>query len=641
MKYIIFFLLALPIITLSQYSTKNKKAIKHFEAAKSYYNQYDEINAIYELKYAIKADSNFAEPYNFLASIYEQKKDFEKVIHYYSKSVNVQPHHSYKTYYFLGEAQLRLGKYQDAKQSFESCINFDNVSARYKALSEALLKRAEFGIKAVNNPVNFNPVNMGENINTQYNDYWPSLTIDNNILVTTVLLPKDARFPVSYKNSQEDFFIAFRKNNQWTKTRNMGPPINTEDNEGAQSISPDGRFLFYSVCNKEGDYGSCDIYFTKKNGHKWEKPRNIGAPVSSPVWESNPTFSSDGKTLIFSADHRRGGYGKKDLWQSTRLDDGTWTIPVNLGNLINSDGNDIAPFIHPDNKTLYFASDGHQGLGGMDLFVSRKNKDGIWQKPVNLGYPINTYKDEFGLIVNAKGDLAMYSAEREDSKGQDIYSFILEENMRPSPVSYVKGVVYNAVTKEKIGAKFQLVDLETSKIMVVSASDSITGEYIVCLPPGKNYMFNTSKKGFLFFSENFSLKDSSGISKPFVLNIPLQPLTKGVKVVLKNIFFETDSYKLKPESQAELQKLIDFLNYNMRIKVEIGGHTDNVGTKSYNQSLSENRAKTVFDYLVNHGIEQSRLSYRGYNFSKPIDNNDTEAGRANNRRTEFRIVEVE
>ncbi len=642
-NFILICILVFPLLIFSQeeYSTKNKRAIKHFEAALVYYEKYEDLNTITQLKMALDIDSNFVEAYNLFATLYENKKDFLNTIKYYSKSIKANPDFSYKTYYLLGKAQLRMGIYEDAKDNFESCINFEGVSPRFEAYSTALLERAEFGINAVNKPIEFNPVNMGENVNTEYDDYWPSLTIDEKVLTTTVRLPKDDRFPISQRNSQEDFLVTYKIDSSWTKAVNIGPPINTEDNEGSQAFSVDGRLLFYAVCNRKEDYGSCDIYFSEKKGNVWSNPKNIGQPVNSIVWESNPTFSSDGRTLIFTVDHRRGGSGKKDLWKSVLQYGGTWSEPENLGDLINSDGNDIAPFIHPDNKTLYFASDGHLGMGGMDLFVSRKDTHGVWQKPVNLGYPINTFQDEFGLIVNAHGNLAMFSSDREDSRGQDIYSFKLPVEFRPNPVTYVKGIVYDVITNKKLGAKFELIDLETSEIVVRSFSNEVSGEYIVCLPIDRNYAFNVSKENYLFHSENFSLKNIDDPTKPYKLDIPLQPLAKGVKVVLKNIFFETDSYKLKPESYIELRKLIEFMNFNLNLKVEIGGHTDNVGTKQYNQTLSNNRARTVYDYLIKNNISSSRLSYKAYYFSQPIYSNDTEEGRAMNRRTEFKIVEVE
>jgi outer membrane protein OmpA-like peptidoglycan-associated protein len=296
--------------------------------------------------------------------------------------------------------------------------------------------------------------------------------------------------------------------------------------------------------------------------------------------------------------------------------------------------------MHSDNQTLYFTSNGWTGMGGIDIYYSKKNDDGKFSKPVNLGYPINTFNDEGFLIVNAKGNMAYYSSDRQGGfGGLDIYSFELSEKVRPVAVTYLKGVVYDKNTGKKLKAKFELTDLATEKVVFESYSDQITGEFMVSLPTEKNYALNVSKDGYLFYSENFTLTGVYDKTKPYEKDIPLQPLAVGEVVVLKNIFFDFDKTDLKPESEVELQKLIEMLRKNVKMKIEISGHTDNKGTADYNQKLSENRSKAVYIYLIEKGIDKTRLSYKGYGLSKPIDTNDTEEGRANNRRTEFKVIE--
>jgi outer membrane protein OmpA-like peptidoglycan-associated protein len=260
-------------------------------------------------------------------------------------------------------------------------------------------------------------------------------------------------------------------------------------------------------------------------------------------------------------------------------------------------------------------------------------------QPVNIGYPINTYADEITLVVNAKGNLAYISSDKLGGKGrQDIYKFPLYKEARPLLTTYFKGIVYDDDTKAKLEARFELIDLGTSKTVAQSQSDKITGDFLLVLPTEKNYALNVSKDGYLFFSENFSLRGSNSQTKPFVKNIPLKPIKVGETVVLKNIFFDTDKYILKDESLAELQKLLGLLNENPKLKIEISGHTDNVGSAEHNLELSRNRASAVYDYLLQHDIAKTRLSYAGYGFNQPIDINTTEQGRANNRRTEFKVM---
>jgi outer membrane protein OmpA-like peptidoglycan-associated protein len=320
-------------------------------------------------------------------------------------------------------------------------------------------------------------------------------------------------------------------------------------------------------------------------------------------------------------------------------DDGSWSLPVNLGDTINTSGNEMAPFIHPDGRTLYFSSTGLPGMGGADLFVSRLSANNRWLKPENLGYPVNTKLDEINLIINAKGNEAYISAERKNGFGNtDIYRFELPSQSRPSSVSYVHGKVYDKNTLNPLSASFELIDMQSNAVVVSSSSDAVTGEFMMSLPVDKDYALNVSCKGYLFYSMNFNLSNEHDVTNPVKLDVPMQPVAIGEKVVLRNIFFDTDKYELLPDSKAELGKLISFLSKNTSIHIEIGGHTDNEGSDTHNMTLSQNRAKAVYDYLAANGISAERMAYKGYGESMPIDSNETSAGRANNRRTEFKVI---
>ncbi len=634
------FLLTIALnVTAQRYSTESKKAIKAFEESLDLYNSRMNIEAEELLAKAIKIDENFVEAYLLLAEIYDENRKYEKEIEQLEKVALISPTYSYRIFYILAQTELKTGDYKSAKKHIEKCLSFASLRDDAREKSKNILLRTEFGIEAMLNPVDFDPINMGENINTEFDDYAPSLTADEEILYTTVTLPVDKEKPFSFNNAQEDFFVSYKKNNKWSKVVNVGPPINTNDNEGQQSIAVDGKSIYYAVCNREEDYGSCDIYCSYKKGKTWTDPRNIGLPINSSAWESQPSISSDGRTLYFSS-NRKGGKGKKDIWYSVKDDQGKWSKVYNLSDKINTPGNEASPFIHPDNRTLYFVSSGLIGMGGFDIFVTRRDDNGEWCEPVNLGYPINTYEDEDNLIVNASGELAMFASGRGGVTGMDIYSFKLPNPLKPIPVTYVKGFVYDENTKKRLGAKLELIDIETSETTMETESDEVTGEYLQCLPSEKDYAFNSSKEGYMFYSENFSLKGMKDSLKPYEMNISMKKLKVDDPIVLKNIFFETDSYDLKGQSDAELSVLIKFLNTNPTVKIEIGGHTDNVGSKMHNDALSLNRAKSVYNYLVSKSIDKSRITFKGYGFSKPIDTNDTEQGRAKNRRTEFKITAI-
>jgi outer membrane protein OmpA-like peptidoglycan-associated protein len=626
-------------LTLSsgQYTTGSKRAIARFESARMNYQVYNFTAAEADLLAALEADPGFIEAYLLLGQVYTDTHQLEKSIDAYEKVLAIDPGSHPRVMFFLGENQMSVGRYKDAKNNFEKFLSTGYMSEELRQRTGKYLKNCEFAIQAMMNPVLFVPVNLGPDINSEYDEYWPSLSADEYILVFTVLLPARTEDPRFANYMQEDFYYSIRENGQWTKAKNAGYPLNTMNNEGAQSLTGDGKVMYFTACMREDGQGLCDIYVSEDIGNAWSEPVNIGPVINTKYSEKQPSVSSDGRTLYFISD-RPGGYGKYDIWCSHKSDDGYWQDPFNLGEKINSPEIDQSPFIHPDNKTLYFSSDGWPGMGGYDLFVSRFQETGLWSEPVNLGYPINTQYHEEGLIVNAAGDKAYYSSTRLEGKGRDIFEFELYEKVRPVPVSYMKGTVYDAVSMQKLEAVFELIDLEKGTIIMKSSSRPGTGQFLVCIPADADYALNISRKGYLFYSDNFTIDKVYQKMEPFLMDIPLQPLRVGEKIILRNVFFETDSVNLQETSRIELDIVLDFLNSNPSLIVEISGHTDNTGSASYNQDLSERRAASVVLYLLDHGIPENRISSRGYGMSQPLESNDTPQGRALNRRTELKIL---
>jgi outer membrane protein OmpA-like peptidoglycan-associated protein len=326
-----------------------------------------------------------------------------------------------------------------------------------------------------------------------------------------------------------------------------------------------------------------------------------------------------------------------DIWKSVLTEKGTFSKPVNLGATINTEFDEMSPFIHTDNQTLYFASNGHPGMGDFDLFMSRRNYPAAnWQRPINLGYPINTHGVENSLIVASDGKTAYFASDKSGYGQEDIFWFQLSEDFQAQQVAYVKAKVYDAKSETPLKANIEIVDLATGEVMISSFTYTKTGELFTCLPANTNYAVNVSRDDYLFHSENFEMNDQSAL-QALRLDIPLQRLDRGNAVVLKNIFFDTDAYSLKEESEVELNTLLEFMKNNIDLNIEIEGHTDNVGSQEHNLTLSENRAKEVYSFLVDKGIAANRMTYKGFGDSKPIASNDSETGRAENRRTAFRI----
>lgn len=627
------FLLAQP----GKYTTTNSKAIKHFESAMKHYQARENKDAEEDLLKALDKDPNFVEAYHLMANIYVEAKQFEKAAEQYEKSFVINPGFFPNSYYTVANIYFTIGKYAEAKKHYEKFITFPTGPDEFRYMSKKNILNCEYAVDAIKHPVPFSPVNMGEKINTMDHEYFPSITADGKTLFFTRNL-KDNQAVAGY---QEDFYLSKQTGaKEWGLAGSMGPPINTTDNEGAPSISADGQIIIYAGCNRPDGKGSCDIYYSRKIGNKWSTPVNIGPPINTKNWETQPSFSSDGKTLYFiRGTVTREGIKNQDIYYSQLSKEGYWEEPVPIGGKINTPDREESVFIHPDNQTLYFSSNGHIGMGGLDIYMSKRQPNGEWGKPVNLGYPINTNNDENSLLVSPSGDIAYFASNRQGGKGGlDLYQFDLYQDVRPEKITYVNGKVFDALSNKPIGATFELIDLETARVVIESESNIGNGEFLISLTANKNYALNVSKNGYLFYSENFSLKEAADLSTPFQLDIPLQPIGIGTVTELKNIFFETGKYDLKEESKAELQKLVDFLTLNKTVKIEIGGHTDNVGDKKQNLTLSQNRAKAVYDYLVNKGIATERLSYMGYGDAQPKFPNDTPENRAKNRRTEFKVT---
>lgn len=632
-------------------TTKSKKAASLFHKASGFYSSDRYSLAIQSLNQAIDKDEDFIEAYLLMADVYHQTEDYESEKGMLIKALGIDSTFFTTTYFNIGVASFELEQFDESVVWFQKY--FDKTkSPRSKEKVKAWIEKSQFAKEAMLAPKRIAPQNLGIEVNSHYDEYWPSITADGKTLIFTVLSPKDSSLlsagnvPKTGQYFQEDFYGCIKdEDDEWSQRYILPSPLNSKGNEGAQTLSADGTWMFFTGCGRNDSKGSCDIYFSKKTKYGWSEPVNIGAPVNTPYWESQPSFSADGRTLYFSSS-RPGGQGGKDIWKARVLglrDDGSpfFSKPVNVGNNVNTVRDENSPFIHHDNKTLYFSSEGWPGLGNSDLFIAKKDDKGEFSKAVNLGYPINTSDDEIGLIVTADAQKAYYSSSRFDTSlgGKDLYSFDLPADIQPNPVSYVRGKVYDAKTKEKLQAMFELKDLSTGEMVVEALSTDYSGEFLVCLPVGANYALNVSKLGYLFYSDNFDMKEVTSVEKPFELNVYLNRIEVGQQVILRNVFYKTDSYVLESQSHIELDKLVVFLKENPSVKLLITGHTDNVGDAQYNIDLSKKRAGEVLRYIVSKGIEAQRVFSKGMGAKEPIADNNSAEGRAQNRRTEVEIVE--
>lgn len=509
--------------------------------------------------------------------------------------------------------------------------------------------------------------NVGPNINSEFSDYAPAVTADLSMMVFT------SKRANRYNNKRDRFgeydenvWVSYRTGTTWSPAKDIGKPINTKHNDATIGISPDGQKMFTYFGKKGGD-----IMYTELQGDSWTKPRYF-RPIRSDGHESAASFSHDGRTVYFASNNSDGvqNYGKHDIFKCTLDVRGRWSNPINLGPVINTPYDEVDVFMHPDGRTMFFSSDGHNTMGGYDVFKTELQDDGTWSTPVNLGYPINTPGDERFFVLAGSGRIGYYSSSREGGFGRhDIYEItflgpekklkMMTENLliasqsqpvrqtvvieqavdiRTSRLTIVKGVITDAFAEKLtyLGAEIEITDNHSGKVISTLQSNSSTGQYLIPLPSGKNYGIAVKKDGYLFHSENFDIPETSDYQE-IILNIKLMKIQKDSRIVLRNVFFEYGSATLDPKSYAELDNLIKIMQDNPNMIIEIGGHTDNSGSHQFNQRLSENRAQSVVNY-ISKSIPMSRMQYKGYAFDQPIADNATEAGRALNRRVEFRII---
>ena len=581
---------------------------------------------------ALRECPTFIDAQLLLAGSHLKLKDYARAEEGFEKVIALDEKYQPGAFFTLALSEWEQDKFEDAAFHAEYYTKTSSPNPDMLREAKRLAVNARFAAQAVKNPVPFDPKPVGNGVNTPGEEYLPSLTADGNTMIFT---RRDF--------IDENFYQSEFKNGAWSIAQPL-TGVNTNQNEGAQHISPDGSWLVFTACNRrdDGSQGSCDLYWSQLKNTGWTQPVPFSASINSSDWDAQPCISADGKTLFFSS-MRPGGKGGRDLWFTTRQAGGKWSKPENLGATINTDLDEQTPFLHPDGQTLYFTSNGLPGMGENDLYLVRRQPDGTWGTPQNLGYPINTKANEGTLTVSLDGRTAYFAANRPDSQGGiDIYQFEMPANARPQPVTYARAKVKDAVTGKPLIAKVEFTDLKPG-LSYVSANTKSDGSFLVCLPAGKDYALNVNKEKYLFYSENFNLVESATFDKPFLLNIELQPIGSDPDAVapvskpiaLRNVFFETGSAALLPSSAAELDRLASLLTEVPTLRIQINGHTDNVGDDGSNLKLSEARAKSVYDYLAAKKVAADRLKFKGYGEAQPIETNDTPEGRSRNRRTEF------
>lgn len=635
-----------------------KKGDEIFEQGETYYRD--------ALPYYLKAQAfnpnnaklNFKIGLAYLHS-FEKKKAYDYILKAFALDPQVDP----KIRYYTGRVYHLNSEWDKAIQEYNIYLTTTKDKNEIKDVKKKI-EESNNGKILSQNPIRVWVDNLGPEVNTSFNEYSPVITTDESVLMFTSRRPGGVGNKMDEEKNEyfEDVWVSYKVGKKFSTATNLGHPVNTENHDAAVCLSPDGQRLI----TYQGGVNGGDLFISYLVGKIWSKPENLGKAINSKYHESSASFSYDGKILYFVSD-REGGLGGHDIYFSEIDEKGKFEKAVNIGPVINTEYDEEAVFMMPDGKTMYFASKGHNSIGGYDLFKTTY-ENGQWTKPVNLGIPINTPDDDAFLALAGSGRRGYYSsASLGGYGGMDLYKItILGPEKQPllntedqllamaaKPVvnlkvekavevtkpkmTLLKGMVYDAKTNEPLEAILNLIDNEKNVILASFKSNAATGKYLVTLPSGKNYGIAVQREGYLFHSENFNLPADAEYQE-VTKDIPLKKIEIGNAIVLKNIFFDFDKATLRPESYNELDRLVTLLTENPSIKVELSAHTDSKGSDDYNMKLSQKRAESVVNYLVTKGIAADRLIAKGYGETKPIDTNDTEEGRQNNRRVEFKII---
>jgi len=617
---------------------------------KSYAYNPNDASLNYKLGICYIRSSQAAKSLKYLQSSYDSNKEVAPDIAYW---LGV----SYQQNYRFRKAKEYYSVYRRLMSKEKKTEQVEKVKKR--------IQECENGLVLLRTPQKAIIENLGPNVNSAYTDYGPVISADESVLIFTSRRPETTGggIDISDNGYYEDIYSSENISGKWNKAANLGENLNTKLNDAAMGLSPDAQELFIFKGRNGGD-----INISKLKGDQWSKPSSLPSTINTPDWESAASLSYDGKTLYFVSDNKDKSLGGADIYLSKKQTDGSWGPAQNLGNVINTPEDELGVFILPDDRTIYFSSNGHKSMGGLDIFRSILQDNGKWSKPENVGYPINTPDNDLFFVVSASGKTAYYSTVREDSYGfTDIYKIkfldprrqilqtsednllacltvstnesVVDSAIKLNTVrlTIVKGTIIDENSKQPLEATIEIIDNDKNQVIFTTMSNSKTGKYLVSLPSGKNYAIVVKKPGYMYFSENFNLPQATSYQE-VVKDVPMSDVVVGAKTVLKNLFFDLGVSNIRPESSGELNRMIEFLKEYPTIRIEISGHTDNTGSEAFNNKLSTDRAKAIVDYLIQRGISSSRLEAKGYGWTKPVATNDTEEGRQQNRRVEFKIL---
>ena len=623
-----------------------KTAMKHYQEGNIKYYGFFYNKALNEFLATNKFNPDNSELNAKIGDCYLNSSDKSKATEYFVKAYSLNK--DLDGYYLF-----MMAKAYHINNDFDNAIKYyrlsktNNSKIDVKVLDEVdkKIKECTYAKKLIKTPINVKIDNLNEAINSEYEEYVPVINADESEIFFTSRRPETTggKADLAIGDFFEDIYYSKKENGNWTNAINIGVPVNSEFHDATVGLSLDGQKLFIYRDNKKGD-GNINV--TEKKGTTWSEPIELPEPINSKYQETSACYSYDGNTIYFVS-NRPNGQGGKDIYKATKDKKDSWGNLENLGPIINTAEDEDAIFLHPDGKTLYFSSKGHNTMGGYDVFKST-NEKGRWSTPENIGYPVNTADDDVCFVLTASGDYGYYTSVKADGKGKrDIYRIAFIDEINKPKLTLLKGVISDRKTGEPLLASIEIYDNDEDKLIGVFESNSASGKYMVSLPAGRNYGISVKATGYLFYSENFNIPNDAAFQE-IEKNVKLDKLEVGKKVVLKNIFYDYNEASLRTSSFNELNKVIELLNANQKMKVELSAHTDSRGGDAYNDKLSQARAQSCVDYLVGKGVDKSRLVAKGYG-EKQLIVSDAEIDKLTsevikeeehqkNRRTEFKII---
>lgn len=618
-------LLSCFLLCTSNLIGQTKQAVQSYEAGLAALENNDPQKAIQFFNASIAKDSQYIDPFIAMFQVYHDKKNFESAIHYFNQIKKIDSAAAIPFLVKQAIALASIGQYDASFNLLMPYIHSNSLPVYLKEKANALITVCQFAIAQKNAP-EITIFNMGDSINSPASEYFPTVSIQDSLFL----------FMRRKNLNREDFYVSNMGDNGFTAAIPLSDTLNFAAKKGSMSLSADLQTLYYAADYAEQGYGRYDIYKVHRTPWGWSKPKNVGQRINSDYWDSAPSIAPDGNTLYF-ASNRPDGFGGIDIYVAYKNEKGYWEEAINLGPTINTKGDDQTPFIHADNQSLYFSSNGHPGFGGSDFYVARKKIDGSWTKPINLGYPINTYDNEGSIAVASNGSTAYIASDRADSRGElDIYKITLADNTRAHKTWYIKGQIIDEKTKKTIAADLNIVDPASGYPITEISVDSL-GQFILALPYFDSIGLKINSVGHDYLSSILpmdSVKAMSGKTFKFSLT----PIEKVFTKTFNQVYFETNSAKLQAISSVELDALATYLKSTLNATILIEGHTDNTGSVAQNQLLSLQRANAIANYLQQMGIASTRIQTKGLGDTMPIAENTTAAGRAKNRRTSFTIT---